>query len=295
MSTIKWKNVQLNDKEQIDKLICAGNCHNADYSFANLYMWRHEYKPMISIEGDRLFVGNPNWNMYSYPKGEGDLKAAIELILDDAHSQGRKAIIRGLTDRMLEEFNPLFGESFELSEDRDNADYLYTADKLCNLAGRKLSAKRNHINKFERNGDWEFVRINAENMDATKAFVAEFYKEKGDPELESEAIAINEMFNNYDALGFIGGLLYQNGSPVAFSAGTLLDSECIDVHFEKALPHVEGAYTMVNREFARMVVSEYPDVVWFNREEDMGLEGLRKAKLSYHPDILLMKYFAKEK
>lgn len=295
MSIIEWRDVQLNDKEQIDKLICAGNCHNADYSFANLYIWRHAYKPMIAIVGGRLIVGNPQWDMYAYPKGDGDLRQSIDLILEDAHARGNKAVIRGLTDRMLEEFLPIYGDRFELSEDRDNADYLYTADKLCNLAGRKLSAKRNHINKFERNGDWEFVRITDDNMDAAKDFVAEFYKEKGDPDLESEAIAIAEMFANYHELGFMGGLLYQNGRPVAFSAGTLLDPECVDVHFEKALPDIEGAYTMINREFARMVVAEHPSVEYFNREEDMGLEGLRKAKLSYHPDVLLMKYYAKEK
>lgn len=295
MSTIKWRNVQLNDKETIDNLICAGNCHNADYSFANLYMWRHEYHPMIAIEGDRLFVGNPEWDSYAYPKGHGDLRQAMDLIFEDAHAKGNKVILHDLTDRMLEEFLPIYGDKFELTEDRDNADYLYTADKLCNLAGRKLSAKRNHINKFERNGDWEFVRITDDNMDAAKDFVAAFYAEKGDLGLESESIAIAEMFENYHELGFMGGLLYQNGSPVAFTAGTLLDNECMDVHFEKALPHVEGAYTMVNREFARMVVAEHPSVVYFNREEDMGLEGLRKAKLSYYPDVLLMKYYAKEK
>ena len=103
------------------------------------------------------------------------------------------------------------------------------------------------------------------------------------------------MFSNYEALGCIGGLLYQNGEPVAFTAGTKLDDEVFDVHFEKALPGVEGAYTMVNREFARMVHSMFPGISAFNREEDMGIEGLRKAKESYHPDILLMKYYATEK
>ncbi len=103
------------------------------------------------------------------------------------------------------------------------------------------------------------------------------------------------MFEHYEELGFLGGMLYQNGEPVAFTAGTKLDNEVFDTHFEKALPGVEGAYTMVNREFARLVRAEYPDIAAFNREEDMGIEGLRKAKLSYHPDILLMKYFAIEK
>ena len=130
---------------------------------------------------------------------------------------------------------------------------------------------------------------------ATSSFVDEFYKEKDDPELSDEATAIEEMFEHYDELGFIGGLLYQNGEPVAFTAGTRLDNEVFDVHFEKALTGVEGGYTMVNREFARMIHAELPGIIAFNREEDMGIEGLRKAKESYHPDVLLMKYFAKEK
>ena len=112
---------------------------------------------------------------------------------------------------------------------------------------------------------------------------------------KDEAGAIEEMFTHYEELGFLGGMLYQNGEPVAFTAGTKLDNEVFDTHFEKALPGVEGAYTMVNREFARLVRAEYPDIEAFNREEDMGIEGLRKAKLSYHPDILLMKYYAEEK
>jgi hypothetical protein len=103
------------------------------------------------------------------------------------------------------------------------------------------------------------------------------------------------MFDNYEALGFYGGLLYQNGAPVAFTAGTRLDPATIDVHFEKALPGVEGAYTMINREFVRMISDEIPEIEYFNREEDMGLEGLRRSKMSYHPDVLLMKYTATEK
>ena len=292
---IPWKDIELEDKSAIESMISACGSHNADYSFANMYMWRHEYEPQICFTDNRLLVGNPRWEMFSYPKGAGDVGESIEMLLEEAHSKGDKLVIRGLTDKTLPEFLPLYGDRFDISEDRDNADYLYTADKLCNLAGRKLSAKRNHISKFERNGDYEYVRITSDNIDLARNFVAEFYQEKNDPDLLAESIAIDCMFDNFDALGFMAGLLYQNGAPVAFSAGTMLDPECCDVHFEKALPHVEGAYTMINREFARMVVALHPEVQYFNREEDMGLEGLRKAKLSYRPDILLMKYFAKEK
>lgn len=292
---ISWRDIDLSDRDRINQLICASGCHGADYSFANLYIWRHEYQPKIYFTENRLLVGNPEWHMFAYPKGDGDVRPSIEMLLEDAHSRGDKLVIRGLTDMTLNEFMPLYGDRFEITEDRDNADYIYTSAKLTELAGRKLSAKRNHINKFERNGDWSFERITDDNMDAARDFVAEFYKEKGDPDLAAESVAIDEMFANYNELGFIGGLLYQNGEPVAFTAGTPLDDEVFDVHFEKALPGVEGAYTMVNREFARLVMEEHPHIGAFNREEDMGLEGLRKAKLSYYPDILLMKYFATEK
>ena len=309
---IDWRDITLEDKASIEDKICASGCHGADYGFANLFIWRKAYRPKIAFCDNRLLVGMPQWNVYAYPKGDGEIRNSIELLLDEAHSLGSKLRIRGLTDKTLEEFLPLYGDRFEIIEDRDNADYIYTSAKLCDLPGRHLSSKRNHIKHFERNGPWEFHRIAAgscgvftsceggacgklSSIEEAKAFVDEFYKEKNDPDLADESGAIEEMFEHYETLGFLGGMLYQNGEPVAFTAGTKLDNEVFDTHFEKALPGVEGAYTMVNREFARLVKAEYPDIVAFNREEDMGIEGLRKAKLSYHPDILLMKYFAIEK
>ena len=309
---IDWRDITLEDKARIEEKICASGCHGADYGFANLFIWRKAYRPKIAFCDNRLLVGMPQWKVYAYPKGDGEIRNSIELLLDEAHSLGNKLRIRGLTDKTLEEFLPLYGDRFEIIEDRDNADYIYTSAKLCELPGRHLSSKRNHIKHFERNGAWEFHKIAADSCGVftscessqggrlssiaeAKAFVDEFYKEKNDPELADEAGAIEEMFENYEELGFLGGMLYQNGEPVAFTAGTKLDDEVFDTHFEKALPGVEGAYTMINREFARLVRAEYPGIAAFNREEDMGIEGLRKAKLSYHPDILLMKYFAIEK
>lgn len=306
-----WKEIELSDRKRINDLICSSGCHGADYSFANLYIWRFAYKPQICFQGSRLLVGMPHEGLYAYPKGDGDVRPSLEFLLNEAHENNHKLRLRGLTEKTLQEFVPLYGDRFDIFEDRDNADYIYDADKLCNLPGRHLSSKRNHINKFIRNGEWEFHPVMSEScasrssfdlpegsiasLDEAAEFVAEFYKEKHDPELKSESIAINEMFKNFEALGFLGGLLYQNGKAVAFTAGTRLDDHVFDVHFEKALPGVEGAYTMVNREFARLVVETIPEITRFNREEDMGIEGLRKAKESYHPDLLLMKYYATEK
>jgi len=294
---IKWKEVKLEDRDKINSQICASGCHGADYSFANLYMWRAEYKPQIFFTENRLLVGMLEDNVYAYPKGAGDVRPSMDLLLEEAHARGEKLVIRGLTDKTLDEFLPIYGDQFRIEEDRDNADYIYAADKLCNLPGRHLASKRNHINKFERNGEWELRRVVSDDgsIGEARKFLAKFYEEKEDPDLAAEAVAIGELFDNFKALDARAALLYQKGEPVAFTAGTKLDEEVFDTHFEKALPDVDGAYTMINREFARMIVDEFPEIGAFNREEDMGLEGLRKAKLSYHPDILLMKYFAYEK
>ena len=290
---INWKEVELKDKAAVDELICASGCHGADYGFANLYMWRKAYRTMIAFTENRLLVSMPDWSVYAYPKGGGDPCASVELLLEEAHAKGEKLLLRGLTDKTLAEFMPLYGDRFEITEDRDNADYIYSTDKLCNLPGRHLASKRNHIHRFEKNGVWELKKV--DDIEAAREFIEEFYREKNDPDLAAESEAINEMFEHFDELGFRAALLYQKGRPVAFSAGTKLDDEVFDVHFEKALPGVDGAYTMINREFARMISAEFPGIEAFNREEDMGLEGLRKAKESYHPDVLLMKYFAREK
>ena len=331
---MNFKEIELQDKSAVDAVICASGCFGADYSFANLYIWRHTYKPLVYFGESRLIVTTADRQYYSYPKGDGDVRPYIDMLIEEARSRGEKLVIRGLTDRTLDEFRlecPEYADKFDIVEDRDNADYVYMTDKLRFLAGRKLASKRNHIKHFIANGDWQIKSVGASagvakdsvagakdsaevakdsvagvkdsdgkpieiaSIEEARAFVAEFYKEKEDPGLAEETVAINEMFDSFAELGFIGALLYQKGKPVAFTAGTKLGEAGMDVHFEKALPDVDGAYTMINREYVNMVAQMKPEVEFFNREEDMGIEGLRKAKLSYHPDILMMKYFAVEK
>ena len=191
---IDWRDITLEDKAAIEDKICASGCHGSDYGFTNLYIWRKAYKPKIAFCDDRLLVGMPQWNVYAYPKGGGEVRNSIELLLEEAHGRGNKLRIRGLTDKTLDEFLPLYGDRFEISEDRNNADYIYTTTKLCELPGRHLSSKRNHIKHFERNGEWEFHKIAANScgmftshdgntcgklssIEEAKAFVDEFYKE----------------------------------------------------------------------------------------------------------------------
>ena len=231
---IEWKDIELSDKPEIEEKICASGCHGADYGFANLYIWRKAYRPKIAFCGSRLLVGMPQWKVYAYPKGDGDPVPSIELLLREAHERGEKLRIRGLTDKTLEEFLPLYGDRFEIVEDRDNADYIYMTEKLCELAGRKLSSKRNHIKHFERNGPWEFHRITAHScecinscsdtaqngeyrassIDEARAFVAEFYKEKDDPGLADEATAMLDPSGRKEVLDTIRMLNRSKGITV---------------------------------------------------------------------------------
>ena len=191
---------------------------------------------------------------------------------------------------------------FSWQEDRDGWDYLYDVNRLADLGGKKLHAKRNHIHRFdEQFPDWLFEPITPANipecLELERAWSARRQldePETGEETLSEETIAVIEALYQMESLALEGGLIRAGGRPVAFSLGSLTTPACFDVHFEKADGDIQGAYAVINREMARMVRDRHPQVKWLNREDDLGLEGLRKAKLSYYPDILLEKFTARE-
>ena len=183
-------------------------------------------------------------------------------------------------------------KQFEITETRDYFDYLYTSESLANLAGRKLASKRNHISYFEKTFDWKYEPITPENISQC-AILNEHWgrlnREKNPEEIGEENEAIKIALDNYFDLGFEGGILTIQGEAVAFTFGERLNDNTFCTHVEKAYGNIRGAYQMINREFARQLQDRYE---FINREEDTGSEGLRKAKLSYHPHRLIIKYSA---
>ena len=117
---------------------------------------------------------------------------------------------------------------------------------------------------------------------------------EGAETVSEETVAVLEALYHMEALGLEGALIRAEGRPVAFSLGSFFTPECFDVNFEKSFGDLQGAYPAINRELARSIRERYPEVKWFNREDDMGLEGLRQAKRSFVPDILLVKYVERE-
>ena len=292
------------DRQWVLPLLAAEGEMGCEYNFDNIYLWSRAYPQKLSRLGDRLLVRIQGslGTCYLYPAGSGPLAPALDALSQDAAAHGAPLTLVCVTAAQRQALEGQFPGRFSFQEDRDGWDYLYDVNRLADLPGKKLHAKRNHIHRFdEQFPDWMFEPITPANipecLDLERAWSArreETEPEAGEESLSEETIAVIEALYHMEPLGLEGGLIRAGGTPVAFSLGSLTTPECFDVHFEKADGDIQGAYAVINREMARMVRQRHPQVRWLNREDDLGLEGLRKAKLSYYPDILLEKFTARE-
>jgi hypothetical protein len=179
-----------------------------------------------------------------------------------------------------------------LTEDRDNFDYVYLSKDLILLSGKKFHSKRNHINRFKSEYSFEYVRIIPDMLNDCLEVYSDWLHEKDKllPGMLGELDAIKAAITNMDVLGVKGGGIRIDGKLRAFSLGQLINEDMAVIHIEKANESFEGIYSVINQQFAE---HEWSGVKYINREEDMGIEGLRKAKLSYRPVELIQKYVAK--
>ena len=186
---------------------------------------------------------------------------------------------------------------FCYSSDAGDSDYIYLRSELASLSGKAFHKKKNHFSKFVRTyPDYKYYEIGACNIyDAQKVADAWYYEHLQDEDASqlAEYKAIKEALDNFEELGLIGGIIYVNDSPCAMTIASKINENTVDVHFEKAVGEyaLNGGYAAINKLFSEKL----DGVTWLNREEDIGIEGLRKAKLSYRPKIMLKKYSAVEK
>ena len=296
---INFKRVELNDKKWMDPLIAAADMRACHQNFTNTFIWAGTYDHHVARLKDYLVVKTRNTNgkyYYLYPAGAGDIKPVIEALKKDAADCGHEFSFYAVSPENIAEINSSFPDAFEYKELRDSFDYVYFLDKLVSLSGKKLQSKRNHINRFKENNKWSFERISPKNLDECWDMNVEWClirKVRDNIQLLQEDCAVRRCFENYAALELEGGLLRADGKVIAYTIGEKLNSDTYVVHVEKAFSEIQGAYQMINREYAVLIKATYPYIVYVNREEDMGLDGLRKAKLSYHPDRMEEKYLAK--
>ena len=232
---------------------------------------------------------------FVFPIGCGPLRPAMEAIREYAAAKDYPLILRGVTEAHREQLEAEYPGRFEFCEEERWADYIYEAERLATYAGKALHGKKNHCNRFEAEYDWRFVPLTRELIPACLRMLDDWTRENEerlDKSIVYEHDAIERAFTHYEALGLEGGVLFAGEELMGFSFGEMASLDCFDVHVEKADISVNGAYPMVCREMVRMAMRLHPGLRYINREDDMGLEALRKSKESYKPAFLLKKYAA---
>ncbi|WP_019850310.1 DUF2156 domain-containing protein [Desulfitobacterium sp. PCE1] len=295
---IDFKKVEISDKEWVKPLLRASDLSGCHQNFTNLFSWSETYHYQVAKVNDYLVVKGrlEETYYYFYPAGTGDVQPVLEEMKKDAQENNHEFIVLGISLENMATLKEVYPEHFEYEEMRDSFDYVYQAEKLASLAGRKLQAKRNHINRFIANTTWSFELITPENLAECWEMNLEWCRKndcKDDEQLRAEYCAVKRNFDHFRNLELEGGLIRAEGKIVAFTMGERLNSDTYVVHVEKAFGEIQGAYQIINREFVRWIRETYPDIIYVNREEDMGYEGLRKAKLSYHPDKMEEKFLAR--
>ena len=285
---MEWKRIDIEDKEIIDCFL-KGKFENCDYNFTNQYIWSEGEKLeyIVKNDGDVLmiksnFMGDNHFFLpFSKSGNIENIKKEIRCLLNQGYT-----ILQ-----VPEKWEEILREDFIMEENRNSFDYVYNYKDLATLAGRKYSKKKNRISQFlKRYPNYIYERITTENLEEIKNFQTIWCEDKECelvPVLRNENIGIKNVFKHYDKLDCIGGLLRVDGKVICYTIGEAITDEYVQIHIEKGINEYVGSYQMINKLFLE---KEFVGYKYVNREDDFGNEGLRDAKLSYHPAFLLKKY-----
>ncbi len=293
---IDFQRLSLSDRPVYAPILENAGERGCEYGFANLYLWGRQRAAMV----DSCLVLFSQFNrktVYPFPVGPGDKRAALEAIIADAQSRDIPCRITGLTASDVAWLQENFPGRFRIHSDRAGYDYVYAIDDLADLKGRPYQKKRNHIHKFYKAfPQAKAVPLTDDLVPQAEQMLSSWYDRRleDDPQADfhMERTALFKALKDYKALSMEGMALVDGGKVLAFTLGSPLSKTTFDIHFEKALAEADGAYPAINQAFARYLREKYPDVEFLNREDDLGLEGLRKAKLSYYPHHMVEKSWA---
>lgn len=288
--------ITLDQKDLYTPYLHCGSHRGCAYSFVNLYLWGRQ-KAAIVENQLVIFSQYDRKSVYLFPSGCSDPKPALEAVVKDAKQRGIPCRLVGLSQGDCALLERLYPGQLKYHFDRDSFDYVYDINDLADLPGRKFQKKRNHLNRFrQQNPDHVLEPITAENLPEAKVLAEKWYalRQAADPhsDFHMERAALEKALRHMDKLGLEGLLLRTDDGVVAMTLGSRLSEDTFDIHFEKALDTADGAYPAINNGFACYLRQKYPELRYLNREDDLGIEGLRKAKLSYNPDHLIEKSWA---
>ena len=294
--------LSLSDREAMQAVTLPSGRRNCNYTFANLVGWQFWYYTEVCVLENAVVLRYTfnGQRAYMVCTSEDLSLELIEALFDDSNGD---LTLMGLEDSQVAQFSilnsPFSARLRRLAcprittePVRDQYDYIYRRTDLATLHGKHLDAKRNHIHRFRaEHPDFEYRPLTPELFDECRRLTEIWQEEKNqsgngnkNETIDAEHRGMETIFSNWDALGMTGGSIFVDGRMVAFTYGSAVTTDTLDVCVEKADRHVEGAFAIINQQFAEHLPEQY---VYLNREEDMGILGLRQAKLSYHPEILL--------
>lgn len=292
---------RMEDISELKSYLQYNDNKGCEYSLANNILWSDYYRSGYDIICGNLIFGSCSEvgrfpTSVSFPVGSNDIKKTLDAVFDMYKENNQKIVINLVSENNFGKLEQWYPGRFQIDYNRDWADYIYEKEKLATLSGSKLHSKRNHINRFiEKYPDYIYEKINESNyrdcIEYAHKWMVNNNKEQDESKAYEEKIIIKAL-ENREKLGVIGALIRVEGEVIAFTLGERLSNDTFVVHFEKAEADIQGAYAIINRDFVR---NELSDFRYVNREEDLGIEGLRKAKLSYHPAFLQQKGIVTER
>lgn len=284
------------DKSLVQERVYHTECRNCDLNFMNLVSWRFMYDTEVALHRDfLLFRFKADGHLaYLAPVGTGNWKAVLHDMMADAAQLEHPFLMLGVCENALAQLDVTMPGYFYATADRAFTDYIYSREKLASLAGKKLQPKRNYVNRFTKlYPDFTTEPLTSKDIDECIALDAQWVdtkaaeNEAGRYTFDAERQSLITALKHWDVLEGRGMVLRVNGKIVAFTYGAPINYDTFGVCVEKADTAYEGAFATINREFVRSLP---PQFTLINREEDLGIEGLRRSKLSYQPEFLLSKY-----
>ena len=288
--------ITLKDKPLFDRNLRLHNPRISEFTFTNIFAWRHFYRFRYTEIGGLLCIiavpskGEPYALM---PVGGLNREAfgeAFAKLSQYFRQKGWQPVFKRIAEEELEYFRGYVEPEKSFLFDRDNSDYVYSTADLIHLKGKKYDGKRNHINKFKSKYEFSYVPLDCSLIGECSRIMEDWCREKNCHCQEGdycERQANMELLNNFRFLGCKGALIRVNGGYEAFTAGEMLNGDTAVIHIEKANTKINGLYTLINQQFCE---KEWQESLFVNREQDLGLAGMRKAKLSYNPAFLVNKY-----
>lgn len=292
---IDFKPVMIADKELLTSYIVPGERRDSNLSIVNLCSWQFLTCSSYAVIDNQLvlrFCFGDKGAVYTVPAGGDAIRVVIHHLAKQAVEERVPLALYGIVPEMKETLEEIFPEVFEYKENRDHFDYLYLRSDLAELKGKDLQSKRNHVNKFRKQYDFSYLPLEDKIVPDCIRLYDEWCDDRrcaDDESLTQERQALTFSLHHLRELGVTGGSLWVDGAMIAFTFGVPVNYDTFCVHAEKALGRFEGAYNTINQEFVRHLPESF---TYLNREEDLGIPGLRRAKESYRPVRLLEKGLA---